>query len=271
MSLEVMGRVADEAAQYKASVRFGGFGEPLLHRGISKLVEQCKARNIRTTIFTNATPLNKDMMEEFCILGLDEIRFSSSGITPEEHNDIRRKSDYEKDFKEKILMAHEVKRRINTVKPYVTIYTNVFDYGRENFEKQKAEYVSYYLNYVDKIDIDLTNLSRVKELEEVKAYYPKQTIEQKYKPCVTLYHKFIIHWNGDVFACDIPYDFEEAYFLGNLNDNVSMFDMYHSEKIKNLRRMTETFQHEHLKLCKDCYSSTYKYEQLKAEVSGGKI
>ncbi len=141
----------------------------------------------------------------------------------------------------------------------------MFDYHRCGFEEQKAAYVSNYLGYVDKIDIDLTNLSWVKDLDDVKAYHPMQTIAQQYKPCVTLDDKFIIHWNGDVFACNTPYNFEDVYFLSNLHGDTTLFDMYYSEKIGKLRAQTAELRHGQLPLCQDCYSNTNKYEQLKKE------
>ena len=55
MSRHIMERIIGEAAHYGASIRFGGFGEPLVHKEIKELVEACKTNKIRTTIFTNAS------------------------------------------------------------------------------------------------------------------------------------------------------------------------------------------------------------------------
>jgi MoaA/NifB/PqqE/SkfB family radical SAM enzyme len=240
MSLELMEKIANEARQYGASIRFGGFGEPLIHKDFVEMVRFCKEKGVRTTVFTNCKLLDEEMMAAFCRCGLDEIRFSGSGVDAGTHNEIRKNSDYEKDFKEKIIMAYEVREKLNASRPFFAIYTNVFDYDAPEFEDLKDEYVSFFLRYVDKIDIDLTNLSRVKDMDEVRRYYPAHTINQVYKPCVTLYHKFIIHWNGDVFACDIPYNFESGYFLGNIGiEGTSLYDMYRCEKIKRLREKTQ--------------------------------
>lgn len=263
MSLDTMKKIAFEASEHGASIRFGGFGEPLINKDFPEFIKICKENEVRTTLFTNGKLLNEENMKKFCEYGLDEIRFSGSGMDKETHERVRVGSDYEKDFKEKIIMADNIRKKMNTNKPYFTIYTHVYSYDDESFKKNKQEYIDFYMNYVDKIDIDLTNLSRVKEIDEVKEHYDKQTIKQVYKPCVTLYHKFIIHWNGDVFACDIPYSFQEEYFLGNLNDNISMYDMYHSDKIKDLRIKTQNLEHNDLPLCKDCYSNTNKYDELK--------
>jgi len=262
MTIETMQQIAQEASKYNASIRFGGFGEPLVNKDFPEFVKICKDNNIRTTLFTNGKLLNEKNMELFCKYGLDEIRFSGAGMDKETHENVRVRSSYDLDFKEKIMMADSIRKSAGVSKPYFTIYTHVYSYDNESFRKNEEEYVKFYMNYVDKIDIDLTNLSRVKENKGIKEHVNKQTIDQIYKPCVTLFHKFIIHWNGDVFACDVPYSFQEEYFLGNLNDNISMYEMYHSKKIRDLRVKTQKLEHSNLPLCKDCYSNTNKYDEL---------
>jgi len=79
-----------------------------------------------------------------------------------------------------------------------------------------------------------------------------------------LYHKMLVHWNGDVFACDVAYNHNEEYYCGNLNDNgVTIYGMYHSPKVNQLRELTQALHHKDLPLCRDCYQTTYKYEDLK--------
>ncbi len=270
MSIEVMTKIADECAANGASIRYGGFGEPLLHKEIVKFVEICKSRNVRTTIFTNASLLTEDMMRTFCECGLDEIRFSSAGVTAEQHNDVRRKSDYNRDLRDKIIMAAEIKEKMRSVRPYLSLYTVVFDYDKPEFKDNVEGYVSFFLNYADKVDIDLIDLTKVRDIDEIRPYYPKTTIEEVYKPCVTLYHKTIVHWNGDFFACDIPYNFEDTFYLGNLVQGDSIKEGYASEKMKNLRKKTQNLEHQSLPLCKYCYQNTYKYEELKKQMKSAK-
>jgi len=264
--LGLMEKVATEASKYNASIRFGGWGEPLLHKKCVDILKVCKGHGIRTTIFTNAQLLDESKMEAFCEMGLDEIRFSTAGLTPEDHNEVRIKSDYERDFRSKIRMAHEVRSRFSSKKPYFSIYTHVFDYSENGFEEKKNSYIDYYLNYVDKIDIDLTNLCRVKDLDKVKPYFIRSTINQTYKPCVNLYLKMIIFANGDLYACDQVYEDDDTFLLGNLsNSPKTIFDLYHSEKAVDLRNSLRNLEHARYSLCKDCYSNTTKYEPLKEQ------
>ncbi len=270
MKLEIIEKIAQEAGKHNAAIRHGGFGEPLLHPQIADIIEICKRYGVLTTIFTNCNRLTEELMRSFIKSGLDEIRFSSSGITAEEHNRIRRNSNYQRDFDEKLEMAYRIRKEMKSRKPFFTIFTNVLNYEDDNFKNSVEYYRDKYIKYADKIDIDLTMFSRVKELEHVKELYAQQTIIEKYKPCVTLFHKVIIHWNGDVFACDIPYNFEESHFLGNmLNDGFSIEDAYNSPKINELRsNLSFNLNHKQYKLCKDCFSGTNKWDNKDWWLSG---
>lgn len=262
ISLETMRAITKEASEHNSAIRYGGFGEPLLHKKIVDLIEINKKSDVLTTIFTNGQLLSEDMMRNFVDLGLDEIRFSSSGITPQAHEEIRLNSDYRRDFESKIEMASEIKNKMGAELPFLTVYTNVVDYDDDDVSKGLNDYNDKYLNFVDKVDIDLTMFSRVKELEHVKELYAKQTIQEEYKGCLTLFLKVIAHWNGDVFACDIPYNYEEEYYLGNLGDpEFTIMSGYNSDKINNLRKgLSFNLDHRSYSLCKDCYSNTNKWE-----------
>jgi wyosine [tRNA(Phe)-imidazoG37] synthetase (radical SAM superfamily) len=262
MTLENLELIAKEAGENNAAIRHGGFGEPLLHPKIVDIIEICKKYNVLTTIFTNCNLLTEDMMGAFVDLGLDEIRFSSSGITHEEHNRIRRNSDYHRDFDEKLTMAYEVREKMNATRPFLTLYTNVIDYNNDIFEKNIESYKQKYLKYADKIDIDLTMFSRVKNLDHVKNLYKDQKVEEVHKKCVTLFLKFIVHWNGDTFACDRVYNYDGEYYLGAVGrDGFTINEGYHSTKMQKLRdNLSFDMKHNDFTLCQDCYSNTTKWE-----------
>ena len=263
MTLNRMELIAKEAGENNAAIRHGGFGEPLMHPKIVDIIAICKKYNVLATIFTNCNLLTEDMMRAFVDLGLDEIRFSSSGITPEEHNRIRRNSDYHRDFDKKLKMAYEVRQKMGATRPFLTLYTNVIDYDSEMFTRNIKNYKRKYLRYADKIDIDLTMFSRVKGLDHVKALYKAQKVEEVYKKCVTLFLKMIVHWNGDTFACDRVYNYQDEYYLGAVGrDGFTIKKGYHSGKMSHLRKMLSyTKNHADFILCKDCYSNTRKWDK----------
>lgn len=262
MSLELMEKTAQVAGENKSAIRHGGFGEPLLHKQITEFIALSNKYNVLTTIFTNGTYLTEEMMHLFIDHELDEIRFSSTGISPTEHNQIRQPSDFYKDFESKLKMAYRVKQERDSQKPFLTVYTHVATYDDENFKNNVLKYKDKHLQYADKVDIDLTMYSRVKHIDRVKNVEEKTIIKEEYEPCVILYLKNIVHWNGDVFACDIPFNHEESHALGNLMDE--HFDLKrenNSFKVQKLRAdLCNDLKHKQYGICKDCYSNTTKWD-----------
>lgn len=262
LELDIMEKIAKEASENNAAIRHGGFGEPLLHPKIVDIVAISRKHDVLTTIFTNCKPLTEDMMKAFVDLGLDEIRFSSSGITPEEHNKIRLNSDYDRDFDNKLRKMFEIREKMNAQKPYLTLYTNVMDYDSRTFTENIERYKNKYIQYADKIDIDLTMFSRVKDLEHVKGLYDKQTVNEVHKRCATLFLKVIIHWNGDIFGCDCAYNYEPDFHIGNIsNSNCTIKNEYNSQKMQKLRKeLSFNMNHDKYKLCAGCYTNSNKWD-----------
>ena len=262
LKLGIMEKIAKESSENNAAIRHGGFGEPLLHPNIVDIIARCKKHNVLTTIFSNCKPLTDDMMKAFVDLGLDEIRFSSSGITPEEHNKIRVNSDYYKDFHNKLIRMFEIREKLNAKKPYLTLYTNVMDYDSKTFTENIEQYKDEYIQYADKIDIDLTMLSRVKELDRVKDLYVNHTVKEVHKRCTTLFLKVIVQWNGDIFGCDCVYNYEPDFHIGNIcNTGSAIKRSYNSQKMHKLRNaLSFNMNHDKYKLCSCCYSNTNKWD-----------
>lgn len=66
-----------------------GIGEPLMHKELISMIEYLKARNIYVLFNTNAVLLNRAMQERLIASGLDELRISLDGATPEMYFKIR--------------------------------------------------------------------------------------------------------------------------------------------------------------------------------------
>ena len=68
---------------------FGGWGEPLIHPDIFRMIKEIKKRSWRAELITNGTLLNKDTVEKLIEAGLDLIWVSLDGAKPESYKDVR--------------------------------------------------------------------------------------------------------------------------------------------------------------------------------------
>ncbi len=66
-----------------------GIGEPLMHKDLMKMIQYLKQRNVYVLFNTNAVLLNRAMQERLIESGLDELRISLDGATPETYFKIR--------------------------------------------------------------------------------------------------------------------------------------------------------------------------------------
>ena len=71
------------------TVFFGGFGEPLNHPDILKMIEELKKINIKVELITKGILLNSKVAEILLELGLDRLWVSIDGASPESYLDIR--------------------------------------------------------------------------------------------------------------------------------------------------------------------------------------
>jgi MoaA/NifB/PqqE/SkfB family radical SAM enzyme len=71
------------------SVFFGGFGEPLSHPDIMKMITQTKALGASVEMITNGTLLTREMSRRLIESELDMLWVSVDGATPESYADVR--------------------------------------------------------------------------------------------------------------------------------------------------------------------------------------
>jgi len=62
--------------EYKPTIIFGGFGEPLLHRNIVEMISRAKDVASRVEVITNGLLLTEEMVRDFVRLGLAAVWFS---------------------------------------------------------------------------------------------------------------------------------------------------------------------------------------------------
>ena len=261
MDKKVFQKNVDECAKHKSAIRQSDFGEPLLHLEMIGFLEMTQKAGVLTTTFTNGTGFTEKMMNGVVDKELDEIRFSSSGISEKEHNKVRKGSDFKKDFESKVERLAQIRKDKSQTKPYIVVYSNVLSYEEESFKESVENYQDHFLQWSDKVDIDLTMFSRVKGLDHVKDFYDKKRIQKVHKLCVYLFLKVVIHWNSDVFACDKLVNQDETCLLGNLSEEGSSIEeMVNDPKIQGLRdKLSFSMQQKGFSVCKDCFSNTNKW------------
>lgn len=91
MKAEIFQRVLDDARNFNPipSIFFGGFGEPLTHPRILKMVDQACQTGAQVELITNGILLSEPTLKNLIAAGLDRLWVSLDGASPESYSDVR--------------------------------------------------------------------------------------------------------------------------------------------------------------------------------------
>jgi MoaA/NifB/PqqE/SkfB family radical SAM enzyme len=261
MSDETLARIVKEVAQYPpAAIRVAGWGEPLLHPRFLEHVRLIKTADIPLKVYTNGIKLTEDLMAGFIEAGLDELQFSMQGLTPEQYEFNRRKSDFNV-FRQNVEMAARVRDRCRSTKPFLSILTSVLK--SELTSASPSQFIEDWSPYVDKIAVDLTNLNFVKHLDRVKDLLADQALCQVHKPCVDVFLAIEVNYNGVIEFCGQDANQTPEHILGHVQD-CSIHEAWHSPKMEAHRQLVgRDNRHDQMAICRNCYHNTDKYELFK--------
>jgi sulfatase maturation enzyme AslB (radical SAM superfamily) len=257
MDLSLAEEIFAQASGQGAAVRFTGWGEPLIHPKIDLLAEKAKKHNLKLKIYTNGLALTEAMMDRFIEAGVDEVQFSLQGLTPEQYAFNRVGSDYDK-LKKNIIMASE--RRQNN-RPFLSVLTSVL--ADEAAKADGEDFTNQWLQYVDKVAIDLTNLNFVSSLSRVSPYLNNQSSDLRRGPCVDVFLALEIKYDGSIQFCGQDSKGLEEHTIGRFGQ-ISLASAWLGAKMERQRQLVgRDFGHALSPVCQNCYHNTDKYELFK--------
>jgi radical SAM protein with 4Fe4S-binding SPASM domain len=88
-------KIADVSPQIQSTVILTG-GEPLFRKDFFEIASYAKDLGLSIQLFTNGSLINHDVAERIASLGIDYVRISVDGASPETNDKIRGRGNYEK-------------------------------------------------------------------------------------------------------------------------------------------------------------------------------
>ncbi|MDR2406353.1 MAG: radical SAM protein [Deltaproteobacteria bacterium] len=263
LSLDMARGIFDEAAEYPGTgIRFTGWGEPLLHEEARVIALMAKERGLRLKVYTNGLKLTKELMKDFMDMGLDELQFSLQGLNREQYLFNRRLSNYER-LEENIIMASKLRGKRK--RPFLSVLTSVLENELE--EASPEGFTRKWLEYVDKVAIDLTNLNFVKSAKRVKPYLASQSSGLTRGKCVDVFLALEVKWDGSIQFCGQDASNLPSHTIGRFGD-ISLRDAWKGDRMEAQRNLVgRSLGHESSEVCRNCYHNTRKYELFKAQAS----
>lgn len=259
MPLDKIKSIIDEFASMGGiSVTLSG-GEVMMHKKLIDVLEYCRLKDLKISILSNLIVMTDALLAAIKKANVSVVQVSLYSMNPEIHDFITTVSGSwmrTKDAIEK-LVAKDVPVQISCplMKANKEGYDKVLDYAHSLKIKAQTDYIM-----MARSDLDTENLANRLSIEETAKVireivindldFQEQTLtlvpptvqmevnKEKFleQPlCSVGYDNCCIAANGDVYPCAGWQD----YVLGNIN-NQSLYDIWNnSERLKQLRKITQ--------------------------------
>ena len=242
MEMDLYEKIIRECSRYKIRcLHLHNFGEPLLDKLLSERIRIAKKAGLkRVKIISNGSLLTEEKTRELIESGLDELKISIDGHSPETFEKIRKKLKYA-DVVENIRQFIKIRDGQGSATPRLTLN---FVRSKDNLSEEKA-FIQYWRGKVDSISIDKVHNWGIQYLNPLK----KSVIR---KPCLRVWNTFTVLWNGEVALCCLDYD--GKVILGNLEQE-SFQDIWQGEKLRRIRQYHIQADLSQIPICENCSKS----------------
>ncbi|MBI5077300.1 radical SAM protein [Candidatus Falkowbacteria bacterium] len=219
ITFDLVKKIIDEGADKGlCGVKFNFRGEPLLHPQIHEFVRYAKDRGLIDVYFnSHGLLLNDDMARKLIDARLDRISISFEGYTKEIYEKHRVGSNFEIVVQNiRNLVAR--KKALSVDYPKIRIQTVAVPELKDVYEQYKDFWLDNGADEVAYLDFkDMKN----KHLG-ISADWT----------CPQIWQRAAVMWDGTFLPCN--HDEEKLIALGNVR-NASIFDMWHSTRLNEIR------------------------------------
>ena len=255
MDLDLYRKIADDCKAFERiikTIRFAGYGEPLLNRHLSKMISYTKRNGIcdQIVVFTNAILLNHEVAEALVNAGTDVFRIAIQGISKKAY---KRNAGVEIDYRvliENLKYLYEIRNNCR-------IFVKIMDFA---VLKEENLFYDIFGNICDEIAIEnVTKANKEVDYSDIFQKENKFIVTGEHEVnrvhvCPYPFYMMTINADGNVSACCKALDNE--FFIGNVKHD-SLNALWDNKKIQNLRvfqLMHTRFKHG---ICQSCDSLDY--------------
>lgn len=231
MTMETFERIVEGLLDYPKRIKaiiFAGHGEPLTHKSIHLMVKMLKEANVseRVEITTNGTLLTREMTDSLVTAGLDRLKISIQGTTPDQYMKI---AGYDIDYDQFLSNLAYLYKNKESIEVYIkaidTSLTSDADHARfQALFSPVSDYldVEYLIPFVQQID----HSSLKSSFDKCKQGHMISS-----SICSMPFYMQVIAPNGDILPCcsvDIP------LVTGNVN-TIKLTDAWKSVTLRRFQ------------------------------------
>jgi len=222
-----------------------GYGEPLLHRDLCKMIKYAKSKNIAKSIelATNGTNLTDEMLDTLIDSGINKLHLSLDAVDRETYKKMKGKDCFD-------LVISNVQNAIKKAERL-----KKFDFIIKVFDEINDPKVSK--NYdINKVLFYFKSSALNSEYVHVKLMpliNPPSVNQFSDETCEYVFYYLFFLANGTILPCCS--DIQERLSYGNLNKS-TLRDIFYSENLKQFRRAHLNKNLGKYPLCQRCDART---------------
>jgi hypothetical protein len=126
-----------------------------------------------------------------------------------------------------------------------------------------ADFTRTFLDYVDTVAIDLTNLNFVAQSPRVKPFLNRQSAGLTRGLCVDVFLALEVKYDGSIQFCGQDALGRDDHTIGNVRE-MSLHKAWLGPRMEEKRQAVgRSLGHDKFYVCRNCYHNTTKYELFK--------
>ena len=246
MSFKDFKRIVDDVSSYIYKISLIVGGEPFMNKEIFKMIRYANKKNLFITVSSNATLLNRKIIDNILSSGLDTLVVNIGGATTYSHESYMKGSSFLR-VKENIKMLCKEKEKRNLSFPIIKLQTLITSYNEDEIDRVKKlademnvdKFVCKSLGIVMEYFKDGSVFRLAKKIlpkkhEEFSRYkLTKKSLIHKINCNCIFLNKTGILSNGKIICC--CYDINGIHDLGNVFEE-PLQKIWKSEKYKKIRK-----------------------------------
>ena len=231
--------IVDQARGYIEGIDLDLMGESVLHPAICDMVNYCHCAGIKTILNSNMVAVDRSLSRELMKAGLDMFIMSIDGATKNTYESLRHGACFEqtKEHIEQALM-HDHGRAYRVVQ---MVYTQDNKHEAAAFMRMWKHAGADYVRLKPYQNIDKQRLRLNPQQETVQ--------DTVYQPCVQLWRKFGICWDGTAVLCCLDYDTFSV--IGDVKKS-TLQEIWNGERMIEYRKQQRAGELNKMPLCQEC-------------------
>ncbi|MBA3976209.1 MAG: hypothetical protein C0504_18535 [Candidatus Solibacter sp.] len=252
-------QIWEETAPYLLTATLWGWGEPLLHPQLNRMLEIASRHNVATLLSTNGMPLRHEKVREALLAHPPmTLIVAIDGLTDETNSKYRIGAKLEP-ILDGVRKLAEMKRRRKAKYPVLQLRYIVMRHNEHEVDhiEQFARDNDFELLTLRSIGLhDIENVDAIQSnfvpLNEVLQPYQYKEGKRQHRPgfiCTMPFWFPALHADGSVVSCEI--DHNARHRFGVMDGKTNFREIWFSKRAAEVRRLIRD-EHEKLSFCRAC-------------------